>query len=274
MVWLFIFFLFFGSLWFSLKKWLMLIEFNLGSLIMINKNELSALTCARILGVLYLLNIIAGILGQVFLRGSMVVPGDAIATVGNIVASPLLWRVGIVGDIFMHVLDIPMMVIIYILLKPVNKNFALLGLGFNLIQTAVLVANKMTLILPLLLLGNSEYMAAFTPAQINVQIMLLTDAHNYGFALGLIFFGMACLVYGNLIFRSGYLPKFIGVLITIAGISYLISSFTLLLVPAYYGVIFPVLVLCLVGELSFALWLVIKGVKVSEWEQEIFRLRL
>jgi hypothetical protein len=203
----------------------------------------------------------------------MVVPGDAIATVSNIVASPLLWRVGIVGDIFMHVLDIPMMVIIYMLLRPVNKNLALLGLAFNLIQTAVLVANKMTIILPLLLLGNSEYMAAFSPAQINAQIMLLTDAHNYGFALGLIFFGMACLVYGNLIFRSGYLPKFIGVLITIAGISYLISSFTLLIMPAYYGVIFPILVLCLIGELSFALWLVVKGVKVSEWEQATSRLR-
>lgn len=235
---------------------------------MMHSIQQSPMVYTRIAGICYLLIIVAGFIGQIFIRGSLIVPSDALATVNNLVASPLLWRMGIVGDVFMHIFDIPMMVILYLLLKPINKSVALLGLAFNLIQTAVLVMNKMALILPLLILGNTEYAAAFTPSQINAQIMLLIDIHNYGFGLGLIFFGFACLSYGYLIYRSEYFPKFIGIFILIAGCSYLISSFTLILLPEFYANIYPVLVLCLIAELTFALWLVFKGVDFERWKNK------
>jgi hypothetical protein len=212
-----------------------------------------------------LLIIIAGATGQVFVRNSLVIPDDALATVNNLMAHPSLWRLGIFGDILMHVFDIPLMVILYLLLKPVNRNMALLGLSFNLIQTAVLVVNKLALILPLIILGSAGYLAAFEPSQINAQIVLLTDVHNYGFGLGLIFFGFACLVYGYLIFKSGYFPKLIGIFIAIAGLCYLINSFTLILAPAYSPKVFPILVICLFAELSFCLWLLFRGVDQSKW---------
>lgn len=220
---------------------------------------------ARIAGIGYLIIILLGVLGQIFIRGSLLVPADAATTVNNLTIHASLWRAGIFVDILMHMVDIPVMVIIYLLLKPLNRNIALVALAFNLIQTATLVVNKLTLILPMMILGSAGYMEVFAEQQIHAQIMLLIDLHNHGFALGLLFFGLACLLYGYLIFRSGYFPKFIGALIAIAGISYLTHGFTLILAPAVSAYTLPMLGLCLVGELSFCLWLIFKGVDLQEW---------
>lgn len=225
----------------------------------------------RIAGICYLLIILLGVFGQIIVRNSLVVMNDATMTVNNIAESSLLWRLGIVGDITMHLLDIPLMVILYLLLKPVHKTIALMALGFNVIQTAVLAANKLTLIIPLLLM-NSQNTSAFTDAQINTQIMLLLDVHNYGFALGLIFFGFACLCYGYLLFKSGYFPRPIGILIAVAGLCYLTNSFTLIIAPAFSFYTFALLGVCLLAELSFCLWLLIKGVRLPVWQQALQRM--
>ena len=224
---------------------------------------------ARTGGILYLLIIAAGAFGQIFVRGMLVVPGDAVTTAKNIIAFQSLWRIGITGDIIMHVFDIPVMMVLYVLLKPVNRNLALLGVLFNLIQTAVLVANKLNLVIPLFLLINADYLKIFEPGQLYALAYIFLRAHDYGFGIGLIFFGFACLVYGYLLFKSGYFPKPLGVLVTIAGLSYLVNSFTLILAPAYADKILPVLVLALIGELSFCLWLIVKGVNEPEWEKRV-----
>jgi hypothetical protein len=229
--------------------------------------EASPQVYARIGGILYLMIIIAGALGEIFIRGKLIMSGDAISTANNIMASQSLWRIGIAGDILMHVFDIPLMLAFYVLLKPVNKNLALLAMLFNLIQTAVLVANKLNLLMPLFLLGNADYLKAFEPNQIYALMYVFIKAHDYGFGIGLIFFGFACLIYGYLLFRSGYFPRTLGVLMAIAGLSYLANSFTLILAPAYAGTILPILVLALIGELSLCLWLIVKGVNVQGWNK-------
>ncbi len=222
---------------------------------------------ARIAGVLYLIIIIAGALGQIFIRGKLIVPGDAISTAGNIMASQSLWRIGIAGDLLMHILDIPLMLTLYLLLKPVNKNLAVMAVLFNLIQTAVLVVNKLNLLLPLLLLGNAEYLKALELQQLQALAYIPLRLHDYGLGIGLIFFGFVCLVQGYLIFKSGFLPKMIGVLMALAGLSYLTNSITLILTPAYAEIVLPVLALALFGELALSLWLIVKGVNVPKWEK-------
>ena len=122
--------------------------------------EASPQVYARIGGILYLMIIIAGALGEIFIRGKLIVSGDAMSTANNIMAAQSLWRIGIAGDLLMHVCDVPLMLVFYVLLKPVNKNLALLAVLFNLIQTAVLVANKLNLLMPLFLLGNADYLKA------------------------------------------------------------------------------------------------------------------
>jgi len=223
---------------------------------------------ARIGGVLYLIIIVAGLFGEAFVRDRLIVPGDATATANNIVASQLLWRIGIVGDLVMHVCDVPLMLIFYVLLRPVHKYLALLAVLFNLIQSAVMVANKLALLVALFLLGSADYLNAFEPHQRHALAYLSVKSDGYGFGIGLIFFGCECIVLGYLIARSGYLPKILGVLMQIAGVCYLTNSFALLLAPKVANALFPaILVPAFIGELSLCLWLLVKGVNVARWEE-------
>jgi len=227
---------------------------------------------ARIGGIIYLIIIVAGVYGEMVVRSKLIVPGDAAATANNIIASQLLWRTGIASDLLMHICDIPLMIIFYLLLKPVNKNLALMALLFNMVQTAALVANKLNLITALFPLSDADYLKSFTSQQLYTLTYLSIKSHDYGFGLGLIFFGFTCLIAGYLIFKSGYLPKAIGVLMQIAGVCYLINSFTLIISPSFAGVLFPVIMLPpFIAELSFCLWLIFKGVNIPVWEKRLAR---
>ena len=234
---------------------------------MAKQTETSPQTLSRIGGVLYLLIIVTGLFGEMFVRGKLVVSGDATATASNITASQVLWRVGVVGDLIMHVCDIPLMLIFYVLLRPIHKTLALLGVLFNLVQTAALVAFKLNLLVALFLLGSADYLRALEPRQLNALMYLFIKADGYGFGIGLIFFGCACLVFGYLIWKSGYLPRTIGVLMQIAGVCYLTNSFALLLAPSVADAMFPaILIPAFIGELSFCLWLLVKGVNMEKWK--------
>jgi Domain of unknown function (DUF4386) len=220
---------------------------------------------ARLAGFLYLAIILLGGFGELFVRGTLVVSGDAAATADNILHSPFLWRAGIAGDLLMHVFDVPVILILYFLLRPVSRSLALLATLINLVQTAVLVANKLNLLLPLFLLEDAGQLKAFSAEQLHALSYLAIKAHGVGFGIGLIFFGVACLVRGYLIFRSGYFPRPLGVLVFVAGLSYLTNSFALLLAPSIAASIFPgVLIPAFVGELSFCLWLIVKGVDLEQ----------
>lgn len=220
---------------------------------------------ARLAGFLYLAIILLGSFGELFVRGTLVVSGDAAATADNILHSPFLWRAGIAGDLLMHVFDVPVILILYFLLRPVSRSLALLATLINLVQTAVLVANKLNLLLPLFLLEDAGQLKSFSAEQLHALSYLAIKAHGVGFGIGLIFFGVACLVRGYLIFRSGYFPRPLGVLVFVAGLSYLTNSFALLLAPSIAASIFPgVLIPAFVGELSFCLWLIVKGVDLEQ----------
>ena len=223
---------------------------------------------ARLAGLLYLIIILAGAMGELFVRARLVVPGDAAATASRIVASEGLWRLSLGGDLLMHVCDVFVMWALYVLLRPVHRNLALLNLLFNLIQTTVLVANKLTLLVPLLLLGNNAYLKVMDPVQLHAWSYAAIEMHEYGFAVGLIFFGCVCLVEGYLIRKSRYLPGALGVLMQVAGACYLANSITLLLVPQLEARLFPwILMPCLIAELSLALWLLVRGVNLETWQQ-------
>ena len=135
----------------------------------------------RIGGIFYLIIIIAGISAELFIRGNMIVSNDAAATFNNIMASPLKWRIGIAIDIVMHICDIPVMMIWYVLLRPVNRNLALLALLFVLTQTATLVATKLNLFTPLFLMGNADYLKSFSQQQIQALSYVAIKADGYGF---------------------------------------------------------------------------------------------
>ncbi|MFO1407930.1 MAG: DUF4386 domain-containing protein [Steroidobacteraceae bacterium] len=221
---------------------------------------------ARTAGAMYLAIIAIGAFGELFARGTLVVSGDPAATADRIIGSMLLWRASTAADVVMHVFDVPVMLAIYVLLRPVNANLALLALVSNVVQTSVLVANKLNLLVPALLLQSSSAAAAFTPAQVHALAQVSIAAHEYGFALGLVFFGVTCLVEGHLIARSGYLPALIGRGMQLAGLCYLVNSFALIIEPSVAARLFPVILLPpFVAELAFASWLLVRGVDLSRW---------
>ena len=222
---------------------------------------------ARIAGVLYLVNIACGMFGEIFVRAHLVVAGDAVATAHRIMSSEFLFRSGIAGDLIMHITDVPMTVIFYVLLKPVSKDLSLLAALFGMLQTAVLLANKLTLVMVLLLLGNANYLKAFDANQLQALASLSLTLHESGFGIGLIFFGVSCLVTAYLLFRSGYFPKTLGVLQAMAGVSYLINSFSLFIAPALQARIFPYFTATGIGEVSLCLWIIVMGVNVQRWKQ-------
>lgn len=219
---------------------------------------------------MYLIIIAAGLFGEFFVRGKLFVPGDAAATASQIAASPLLWRIGICVDLVMQVCDIPLMLIFYVLLRPVNRNLALLNLLFNLIQTAVLVANKLNLLMALFVLGDAPYLQSVDPKQLQALSYLFIKLHDHGFGIGLIFFGFVCLVEGYLIYRSDYFPKVLGVLMQVAGVCYIVNTFTLLLAPQVASQLFPfILMPCFIAELFLGLWLLVKGVNLQKWRERV-----
>jgi hypothetical protein len=221
---------------------------------------------ARIGGVLYLIIIVVGTFGEAFVRNRLIVSGDATATAEKIRSSELLWRVSIAGELFMLTCAVALALIFYVLLRPVSRDLALLAAFFNLVSIALEAANKLHLLVTLFPLANADYLRVLDPEQLHALAYLSIKSHGYGFGVSLIFFGCVCLVLGHLIFRSGYLPKVLGVLMQIAGLSYLTNSFALILSPSLADRLFPAILLpAFVGEASLCLWLLAKGVDVSKW---------
>ena len=228
---------------------------------------------ARIGGVLYLIIIAAGLFAQAFVQDKLIVPADAAATATNIMAHESLFRLGIVADLMTFLCAIALTMILYVLLKPVNRNLALLTVLLNLVQDAIGGMNGLNLYRALQLLGGADYLKVFSPGQLQAMALLSLKAHSVGFGIALIFFGFCCLVLGYLIFRSGFFPKLLGILMAIAGACYIVLSFAVILSPGVAGALFIwVAVPALIGELSLALWLTVKGVNVPRWEEQSKRL--
>ena len=230
--------------------------------------ETSPQLYARIGGVLYLIIIVVGLFGEAFVRDRLIVSGDATATAANIMSHESLWRFHIAAELFLLICAVALLLILFVLLKPVSRDLALLAAFFNLVAIIIEAATTMRLLEALFPLGNAGYLKAFTPEQLYAMASLSLKSHGYGFGVSLLFFGFFCVIVGYLIFRSGYLPKTIGVLMQIAGACYLTNSFALVLAPAVANRLFPtILVPAFIGEASLCIWLLVKGVNVEKWEK-------
>ena len=231
------------------------------------ETKMSPQALSRIGGALYLAIIVLGLFEEMFVRSRLIVSGDVSATAANLRSLESLWRLGIASECVLLICAIALTLIFFVLLRPVSRDLALLAVFFNLVSLAVEASNALNLIAALFPLGNAGYLAAFQPEQLYAMATLSIRSFEHGFGLALIFFGCECLVVGYLIFRSGFLPKAIGVLMQIAGLSYLINSFALLVAPKLADQLFPaILVPAFIGEASLCLWLLLKGVNVEKWK--------
>lgn len=223
---------------------------------------------AKIAGIGYLIIFITGIFSNFFILENLIVSGDATSTFNNFQNNDSLFRIGIFGFIIMVIFDVVLTWALYILLLHVNKNISLLSGWLRLVNCAVFAIALFSLFDVLQFLSGAEYLNAFSADQLYSQVMLSLSSFNYTWLIGLVFFGLHLLVLGYLIFKSEYIPTFIGILLVIAGAGYLVDSFANFLLPNYadYKDIFMMIVLVpgIIGELSLTFWLLFKGNKIPE----------
>jgi len=227
---------------------------------MISDNNL-----ARIAGFCYLIVIATGLFSEVFVRQALKVSNDALATAHNIQTNEMLFRWGFVADLINFVVGIPTILIIYHFFKKSNKIILQIALALVIIQTGIIAVNLLNQITPLLLLGNDTYLNTFQPNQLATLSLLSLNIQSQGYGIGLVFFGFYCILIGYVIYRTGAIPKIIGVLYAVAGICYLINSFTMFLSKGFANPLFIYLAIPIfIGELSLCLWLLIKGIDTSK----------
>lgn len=216
---------------------------------------------ARIAGLLYLIS--PAPFGLLYVS-SLVVPGDAAATVKNILASESLVRLSIVSNLLSQIIFIFLSLALYQLLKSVNKNMAALMVILNLVGTPITMLNDLNQLAVLLLLHSADSLRVFTADQVHAQVLLFLDLRANGLDIAGLFWGLWLFPMGYLVFKSGFLPRFIGVLLMIGCFGYLIQSFATFLFPSY-----NVNVVLYIGwvELLLPLYLLIKGVNVEQWKK-------
>jgi hypothetical protein len=221
-------------------------------------------TYARAAGALFLLSMIGGFVGEMYVPSRIVVAGDATATARNIVESSLMFRLGFGAYLIEAICDIALSLVLYVLLRPVNRNIALLAAFFGLVSTSVFAVGQLFYFGASLPQGGAEYLRSFSADQRNALSML--SIRMYGLTAGIFmaFYGIATGVRGYLVYRSGYLPRTLGVLMILAGVGFIARNFVLVLAPAYVSDVF--LVPMFVSALSLTLWMLIKGVDVPKWE--------
>ena len=223
---------------------------------------------ARIAGLLFLISLVAGGFGEAYVPSKLIVAHDAAATVANIKNFDFLYRLGFATFLVESLCDITLALLLYTLLKPVNKPLSLLAAFFGLVGTALFAFAELFYFAPLLIMGGAaDYLKIFPPDQLNGLVLL--SMKFYGFA-GMIFtayYGMSWIVRAYLIWKSGYLPKFLGVLMAIGGIGFVVRNFVLIFAPAYASDVF--LMLMFPGGLAMTVWLLVKGVDVTKWNAKV-----
>jgi hypothetical protein len=227
--------------------------------------ETSPQRYARIAGLLYLIIIAFGIWSEVFVRATLIVPGDAAATADAIAASDGMLMLSFAADTVMLIADVALAVLFFVLFRPVSRTLSAIAAAFRLIQAAVIAAALLNQFAASWLLGGGVATEALGPEQIQALAAFFLDLHGHGYDLGLIFFGVSCLLLGALIVRSGFLPWLLGLLAMAAGVVYLVGSYTVFLLPDYAETVQPIYVIALVSEVALCLWLLIRGVNAERW---------
>ncbi|MBV9240816.1 MAG: DUF4386 domain-containing protein [Acidobacteria bacterium] len=226
--------------------------------------ETSIQTYARIAGVLLLLTLIGGGFGEAYVPSKLLSGSDANATAENFRAYDYLFRLGFAGYLVEAVCDIGLSLVFFVLLKPVHKNLALLAAFFGLVSTAVFAGAELFNFGASRIFAGANYLNAFSPEQQNALGMLFLKVFGYGGGIFMALYGIASLLRGYLILRSRYLPKFLGILLMMAGAGFVANNLAVVIAP-YYSSDFLALPMFL-AALSMTVWFLAKGVNIAKLE--------
>jgi hypothetical protein len=223
--------------------------------------EPSPSTRGRILAALYLFVILAGITGQAFIADRLIVTGDAAATAANILANTSLYRLGFTIFMLEMVAQVITSAMFYDLLKPVNRSLARITAIIGFTGSGIKTFARLFYYAPLILLGGASYLSAIPPAQLEALSLAFIRLNSQGAAIALIFFGFETVFRGWLLFKSGFLPRFLGVFSMIGGLGWL----TYLWPPLGSQLFMGVALFAIVGVGATSGWLFIRGVDDAKW---------
>ena len=225
-------------------------------------------TYAMIGGVLGLISIVAGGFGEAFVPSRLIEPGNAAATAANIVHSSQLFRLGFAGYLIEALCDVGLALILYALLRPVHRDVALLALFFRLIGTAGFAMSQVFYFSALPLASGSLGLETLSGQQ-DALALLSVNVGQFGQTLFMMFYGTAFLIYGYLFLKAAYFPRFLGILLLLMGGGFVLRTFLWVLAPAYAS---PFLLLpAAPAGVALSLWLLVKGVDVHKWREQVAR---
>jgi Domain of unknown function (DUF4386) len=223
---------------------------------------------ARMAGVFQLLEAITAAFGQVIVLDRLVVSGNAAATAANILGHQRLFWFGFASSIIGVAFHIAWVLLMYELLRRVNRSISLLAAFVILVGCAIQALTSLLYLAPLLILQGGSSLSAFTPEQLQALALMFLKLNQYAFNIDLVFFGLWCVLTGYLIFRSTFLPRILGVLLAISGLGYV----TYLYPPLAYHLFFPyIAVASALGEIPLELWLIVMGVSAQRWKEQASR---
>jgi hypothetical protein len=226
--------------------------------------EMSPRTKARLAGAFYLATILTGIFAQGFISARLIVPGDATATANNILSHDGLFRLGFAVYMIEMVCQIIMTVLIYDLLKPVDRSISLLAAVVGLVGCGIKTFSRLFYFAPLLVLGGTHYLAVFSSEQLNAVALLFLRVNDIGAGIALVFFGFYAILKGYLVIRSTFLPRVLGWLAVLGGIGWLAF-----LSPPFGERVFSIIAIVgLVGSLANIGWWLVVGVNEERWREQ------
>lgn len=231
------------------------------------KSKMNAIQkTARITGILILIMAVIAPFSMIYLPATLIVPGDATTTATHVLASESLFRLGMVSDAIVFLIEIVLCALLYGLLKPVSKPLSLVAAFARLAMTILQGINLLNHFFVLLLVSGAGYLTVFAPEQLHALVLLFLNAHEQVVLIWGVAFGLHLLVLGYLVYQSGYLPKIVGGLLVIAGLCYFTQSFGNLLLPQSKA-LFASIGLLSTLEIALPLWLLIKGVNIEQWQK-------
>jgi len=220
---------------------------------------------ARVAGFTWLVTFITGAFAMI-IGGQFVVNNDAAATAANLLAHESAFRLGTAGNLVATVCYLTATLLVYELLKPVNRTVSLLAAFFSIIGCglgAIVVLLNFT---PLAFLRGGSYLSVFNVEQLQVLALTAFRIGARANEVALVFFGLHILLVGSLVVASDFLPRVLGLLLAIGGLCYLTNSFASFLAAPFVTYLFPIILLpAFLAELVFSLWLLVKGVNTRHW---------
>ena len=216
---------------------------------------------AKVVGFLYVAQMALAVFGDAFVRRSLIVPADAAQTAANILASERLFRLSIVTDLIVYASVIVLFWGIYVILKPVSRDLALLGVLLRLAENAVLAMTTLMAFIALRLLSNAEYLRAIPLEQLQAHARVFLAAYGSGLYVGFVFLGLGSAVFSYVWLRSGYIPRALAWLGIVGSLLLTIGTLTIFVFPAV-GVIGLAHMLPLgLYEVGLGFWLMFKGLR-------------